>query len=277
MNSSIKPLLLGVALLPPIFAQAGQPVMSEVPRWDGGYGYQVFQERRESSQLMDGSRELANSNGLNYEKNITHIEGVYTWKKWIRATLKIPLVNQTRTLLDDQGNVISQRGTGNDDITLALPLKYYINRPRSSGNYSVTPQVRFGGDDGDPYKISDGSTDFGLSVGWEYETTDLVLGLGAGYWFESAAGKKDDWSLHTEIGWNFHERGSLRWETDYKKDPNKYLWVGSGPILAWNFNDTVIARIEYKKEIKAETYFPSNDGIGLTRGDVFRIGVGFVF
>ena len=273
-------LFVGAAVLCSTYsntASAAQPVMSEVPRWDNGYGYQVFQSRRSSDTLMQGDRELANPNGLSYGKNTTNIDGVYTWRKWIRVTLKIPIVDQTRSVLDDQGNVVTQTSKGLDDVTLALPLKYYMNRPGNSGHIGFTPQVRFGGDDSGPYQISDGSTDFGASLGWEYESSSLVLGIGSTYWFESAAGKQNDWSLHGVIGWNFHDRGSLRWETDYKKDPNKYLSVITGPTLAWNFNDVVLARIEYRKEVDAETYFPASDGLGLTRGDVFRIGVGMVF
>ena len=272
--------LLAAALLSSVAvssAFADQPIMNEVPRWDGGYGFQVFGEWRESSQLMDGNRKLANPNGLNYEKNITHIEGVYTWHKWIRATLKIPLVNQNRTVLDAQGNAIRQSSSGNDDIKIALPLKYYMNRPGRSGHVGFTPQVRFAGDDNDPYQISDGSTDFGTSFSWELETANLIFAADISYWFETAAGKENDWSIDTAAGWNFHDRGSLRWETEYKEDPNKYSWLGTGPTLAWNFNDTVIARIELKKAVRERTFYPSSEGIGLTKGDTLRIGVGMVF
>ena len=272
--------LLGAALLCSLSAHsafADQPIMNEVPRWDGGWGYQVFQEWRESNQLMNGNRELNNPDNLNYRKNITHIEGVYTWQKWIRLTMKIPLVTQARTVLDEQGNPARQSSSGNDDIKIALPLKYYINRPGSSGNLSFTPQIRFGGDDSGPYKISDGSTDFGTSFSWEHETANLVFAADYTYWWEQAAGKKNDWSLDTAVGWNFHQRGSLRWETEYRKDPNKYSWLGTGPTLAWNFDDTVIARIELKKAVRERTFYPAADGVGLTKGDTLRIGVGMVF
>ncbi len=123
---------------------ADQPVMNEVPRWDGGYGAQVFQEWRQSDDLMRGGNTLPNPDNLEYEKRITHLEGVYTWTKALRVTLKLPWVDQKRRVMEEDGSVRWQHSQGFDDVKLALPVRKYINQPRSSGHVGVVPQTRFG-------------------------------------------------------------------------------------------------------------------------------------
>ena len=246
--------------------------MNEVPRWDGGYGIQVFQEFRWSDDLMRGSTNLPNPGNLRYEKWITHIEGVYTWRKWIRVTAKLPFVSQERRILGENGMVRTQRNTGFDDVRVALPLRYYINKPRYSGHIGLVPQIRSGGEDDGVYPISDGSTDYGMSATFERETAGIKVSGDMTYWWEQDSKQGDDWSIDIAIGWNFHDRGSINWETEYEEDPGDYEWLGGGPTLFWNFNDVLMARIEYKIALKERT-----DGIGLSRGNSFRIGLGAVF
>lgn len=268
-------LTVGCALLlltPSAFAD--QPIMNEVPRWDGGYGVQVFQEYRWSDDLMRGDRDLPNPDDLKSEKRITHIEGVYTWRKWIRVTAKLPWVDQKRDVLDDNGTVRRQHSAGWDDIKLALPLRKYFNHPRASGNRGIVPQVRFGGDDEDGYRISDGSTDPGLSANFEYETAGLKFGGDVTYWWEQdeGDGAGDEWSIDVGLGWNFLDRGAISWETEYIEEHRAYSWLGGGPTQFWNFNDVVLGRVEYKMALDEEV-----DGEGMARGDSLRVGLGVVF
>lgn len=267
--------LLAIGSLVCLFATsslADQPIMSEVPRWDGGYGFQVFQEYRWSDDLMRGGTDLPNPADLESRKRITHLEGVYTWRKWIRVTAKLPWVDQERDVLGDDGVVRRQTSEGWDDIKLALPLRKYFNLPRSSGNRGIVPQVRFGGDDKGPYRVSDGSTDFGLSANFEYETAGLKFGGDATYWWEQDERAGDEWSIDVGLGWNFHDRGAISWEMEYIDEHRAYSWLGSGPALFWNFNDFVLGRIEYKMALDEKV-----DDVGLSRGESLRVGLGMVF
>ena len=63
MNSFLKDLVIFL-LLCSSHVFSDQPVMNEVPRWDNGYGFQVFQEWRWSDDLKDGNRNFANFNLL---------------------------------------------------------------------------------------------------------------------------------------------------------------------------------------------------------------------
>ena len=251
---------------------ADQPVMSEVPRWDGGYGAQVFYEHRWSDDFMQGRDTFPNPAHLEYEKNITHFEGVYTWEKWIRLTAKYPYVEQKRRVLNADGTAQWQRNSGFDDAKLALPLKKYTNKPRYSGNTGLVPQIRFGGDDDGAYPISDGSTDYGMSATFERETSGIKLSFDTTYWWEQDAKKGDEVSVDIELGWNFHDRGSISWEAEFIKEYDAYEWLGGGPGFFWNFNDVVLGRIEYKfawdETVKGEK---------LARGDAIRVGLGVVF
>ncbi|PCJ60243.1 MAG: hypothetical protein COA79_08715 [Planctomycetota bacterium] len=247
--------------------------MNEVPRWSGGYGFQIFQEFRWSKILKNGRDKINNSDDLFYQKHITHFEGVYTWRKWIRVTLKAPLVYYDYRLPNSSGRVERQTKEGFGNIILAVPLKYYMNKKRWSGHVGFTPQIRFGGNSsGSDNEISDGSTDFGASLSFEKETAFLKIYGGTTYWFEQASGQKDELKLDFGVGWNFHDRGSISFDVDYVDEKEDHQWLGAGFSFFWNFNDIVMARIEYKHAL-----FEYEDRVGITTGNVIRLGIGFVF
>ena len=54
-------------------AQAEQPVFDEMPRWTGGWGYQVLQEYRYENGLYDGNQSLGS--GLDRSAHILHVQG----------------------------------------------------------------------------------------------------------------------------------------------------------------------------------------------------------
>ena len=62
--------------------------MNMMPRWSGGWGYQVHYEHINESDLLLGSNKLVK--GLSERVNLVHLEGVYTWKKEFRITAKPP-------------------------------------------------------------------------------------------------------------------------------------------------------------------------------------------
>ena len=106
--------------LAPTVASAEQPVFGMMPRWANGWGVQSLYE-------------LNVSDDVRY--HALHIEGVYTWARWIRVTYKVPLVLESQI----SGTQKSERGVGVPLI--ALPLKKYFNRDGLSGSWSLTPRI----------------------------------------------------------------------------------------------------------------------------------------
>ena len=116
-------------------AQADDPVMNMMPRWSGGWGFQVHYEYINETDLLIGSRKLFE--GLSEEVNIMHLEGVYTWKKEIRIIAKLPYVlGAERELPDSSGGKLIQKDSGWGDLNLSLPLKKYFNLDGKSGSWT---------------------------------------------------------------------------------------------------------------------------------------------
>ena len=103
---------------------AHQPVMDMAPRWAGGWGFQFRFETLGSDKLLNGE---ASEAGLSHYRKTTWFEGVYTWKRSIRATFKLPYHQiENKYQLFDYGDPMV-KGSGLGDLILALPLKKYFN------------------------------------------------------------------------------------------------------------------------------------------------------
>ena len=247
--------------------------MNEVPRWEDGYGGQVFIEHRWSDNLMSGSTELDNPAGLYENKQITHLEAVYTFKRWLRITGKLPYVRQWRRQADPGGGTSTERNDGFSDLTLALPIKKYTNGWGYSENIGIVPLIRLPISKGSgDYPISDGTTDYGVSLTFERETAVYIVSTGATYWWEQGSSTEETGSIDIDLGWNFNDYGALHWETELERERGGGKWLATGPTLFWNINDFAMARIEYKQVIDERVA-----GVGFTRGNTLRVGVGIVF
>jgi hypothetical protein len=86
-------LALGFLVLPPL--NADQPIMNMMPRWDGGYGFQVRTEHVHRSDLKQG-RDVV---GRGFTEDLTqlHLEGVYTWDRSIRPHSEVALCHRCAT------------------------------------------------------------------------------------------------------------------------------------------------------------------------------------
>lgn len=244
-----------------------------MPRWKNGWGIQFVEEYRKDSDLMSGGKVVAS--GLSEEVHLLHLEGVYTWHKSVRATIKLPLVmDARRELPDGMGGIRVHRDEGIGDATIALPLKRYFNLDGRSGSWTLAPQLRIPLSDKDEYDIYDGVWGQGVSVGYETETSRYIFAIGASSWvFESS--EPFQASANVDIGLNFEANslfGHLRWETDfiYEDDGTEKLYVG--PSLYLKITDKVHMQAMYKNEIHSR-----RNELDHGNSQFAKLGIGFVF
>jgi hypothetical protein len=251
-----------------------QPVMDMAPRWAGGWGFQFRYETLGSNKLLDG--EYSNA-GLSHYRNTTWFEGVYTWKRSIRATFKLPYhqIKNEKQLID-WGDPI-EKGNGLGDLILALPLKKYFNLNRSTGNFGITPQIRLKtGDDSDIIKSKGG---YGLSFSYSAENFSNYQLYDLYGWL------LDDGSsvlgVDVNLGWHpIHKNETnsglfLMWDGTFQmksdKDGNSDVRLFTGPIAVL-YRGGIMGRIDVK--------FPVSESVeraSLSQGIMVQTGIGFVF
>jgi len=250
---------------------ADQPIMNMMPRWNGGYGFQIISEHINRRDLLDGDQSLGSDLYENIHK--LNVEGVYTWDKSIRLTAKIPyIVNAERTVLDQSGEVERQTYSGFGDLTLALPLKKYFNEDGYSGSWTFTPQLRIPtGSENNDYTLPDRAWATGVQLGYEVETSRWFFSTGVSLWEVYST---DPFEFHTnlDIGVNFLDRGQFLIETDYHWEDDRTRYLTIGPALYWRFSDTTHSRLEWK-----QTVSDYRGTIDHGNSTMVRVGVGWVF
>lgn len=184
--------------------QAHQPVMDMAPRWQGGWGVQLRHEHRFSNSLLRGDKKVANPQGRRRTVNTTWLEGVYTFKRELRLTAKLPWVDQRRVSVAG-GAPTTQTGSGIGDAILGLQLKHYFNRAESTGNIGMTPSIRVPtGSTNAGYPVGDGSWDVGISTSFSTETSQLYQFYDLFYWHnakgERGMNRGDEVGLDVNIG-----------------------------------------------------------------------------
>ena len=83
--------------------------------------------------------------------------------------------------------------------------------------------------------------------------------------------------LHTtlDFGYNFETKkanGSVFWETDFHYEDDESKTLSTGPAFYFNHNDTIHSRIEWKFDL-----FDHQGILDHGNGDVFKVGIGWVF
>ena len=116
--SLLSILLVTLASLVCIEAQAEQPIFDEMPRWNDGYGLQILQEFVQKPVFLDGSDAIPGD--FDESRQILHQQGVYTWEKAIRLTAKVPFLLKGRRSSPD-GDEQERASIG--DVKLTLPSK----------------------------------------------------------------------------------------------------------------------------------------------------------
>ncbi len=287
MKSSIVIFML-IAVVP---AYAHQPVMDMAPRWADGFGFQLRHEYFGSDNLRQGSDKTVNVFGIERFVDTTWLEGVYTFDRSVRVTIKIPYVDQRRIKLINGGSV-KQTASGIGDVVLGLPLKRYKNHGSTTQNYGITPSIRIptGKNSGD-FPISDGSWDVGLSVSYAWENPRIYQLYDLYYW-KQGSGKRgmqsgDSWGLDVNVGlhpWHDNDKNAgifALWDISAHHDeaPNSLNLttasggdrVHTGPVFIY-YRDNFMVRAEIKM-----LAYERVEGISTSRGNEYSLAIGFTF
>lgn len=278
--------MLGLIAIP---AMAHQPVMDMAPRWQNGWGFQIRHEFYDADKLFDGDSEIPNVSSRDKTINTTWLEGIYTFRREVRLTFKLPAVNQTRTLIRN-GVSVRESGSGVGDLIIGLPLKRYQNNANSTGNIAFTPSIRLPtGSTRDRFAVGDGSTDIGLSFSASFEKADLYQYYDLFYWANGDGDKGihpgNEWGVDVNIGWHpYHdnERNTgvfLMFDLSARHQSRGQDTAGItggdrlsfGPVFVW-YRGGMMLRAEYKTPL-----YEKLKGVQLSRGNEFSIGIGFVF
>lgn len=283
---------LGVVVLAWLGSAAAwshQPVMDMAPRWEGGFGFQVRHEFRVTDELLDGRDEISNPLGRERRVHKTWLEAIYTYKREVRMTLKIPWVDQERDA-NVGGQVVSQSGRGIGDAIFAVPLRKYWNLEASTFNLGLTPQLRAPtGSTRDSYPVGDGSWDMGLSASasWEDPLWYTLVDLFA---WRNGSGRRgidegDEFGLDINLGIHPYHDNARNLGAFLMLDVEGRIQdrgvdtggttggsrVSVGPILVL-YKDNVMLRGEVK--------FPVHErvaGVQLSRGILYQLGLGVTF
>lgn len=283
-------LAAGLALMIPV-VHAHQPVMDMAPRWADGFGFQIRQVYFGSDELRFKGSEADNPLGIERYVDATWLEGVYTFDRSIRTTIKIPYLQQRR-IRNNNGIPTSQSNSGLGDIIIGLPLKRYNNDGAMTENWGLTPSVRIptGNHSGD-FPLSDGSVDIGLSLSYSSETPSFYQ-LYDLYFWKQGSGRRDMqsgdvWGLDINLGlhpWHDNDTNAglfTMWDVSVRHEdpPNAFNLttatggdrVQTGPVLVY-YRNSFMARAEFK--FLAYEHF---DSFGSSRGNEFSLAIGYAF
>ena len=252
---------------------ADEPIMNMMPRWSGGWGYQFIQEyRHESDLLLGDNKEYP---GFSEDVHLLHLQGVYTWHKSIRATVKVPWVlDARRDMPDGGGGKKVEHDSGIGDATVALPLKKYFNLDGRSGSWSFKPMLRVPLSGDDEYEIYDKGWGNGLGLAYEFETARWHIHTSTSGWLYHDNEPFESYSS-LDIGYNFEafgSNGTVLWETDFHYEDDGSETLSAGPAVYWNINDTSHLRLEWKHD-----FYDRQGVLDHGNGNTFKFSLGFVF
>ena len=270
-------------------AAAHQPVMDMAPRWEDGFGFQVRHEWRHADDVIDRGGKAPNPDGGERRVHTTWFEGIYTFQREVRATFKIPYVDQERDASLD-GRIVRQSGRGIGDAIFALPLRKYWNLEKSTMNVGLTPQLRVPtGSTSDSYPVGDGSWDMGLSASFSSESFTWYTLLDVFYWNNtpgsSGIHRGNELGVDLNLGYHvFHDPTRnlggfvmLDAEARYESRGNDTAGttgghrVTVGPVLVGYWQNWML-RGEMKIPLRERAFDTQ-----LSRGVLFNVGLGVTF
>tara|TARA_B110000438_G_C15798680_1_gene644038 strand:+ start:1061 stop:1906 length:846 start_codon:yes stop_codon:yes gene_type:complete len=267
--------VLGTLLVAPAtFAET--PVMSMVPRWDYGYGWQVFYKWQDADEILNGTDSIANPLGLSSSLHTAEFGGVYTWDRSLRIVGTLPYHRAEKTTIEN-GTAVTQTDEGFGNLKLAFPIRKYYNGKGFSGNISLNPRIELPtGDEDSPIGFSDGSTDWGIGISAKRETPNYIIGGGITYWLEGADNRGNRIDADAKIGFipTTSTQVTLEFDFDHHYDDggSGYTRLRGGPALFWWIDKTILFKVGYNFNL-----YEKRQNSSLGGGDEFRIGIGMAY
>lgn len=228
-------------------ALAHQPVMDMAPRWAGGYGFQLRMESLTRNDLEKDGIPLENPLGLKSESLITWMEGIYTFRRGLRMTFKLPYIDRETRVLKG-GQLVEQNVSGLGDLILGFPLKRYFNYPNYSGNIAITPSFRLpAGSTSPTSRLGRGTVDYNLSASVSVEMFKLYTYLDLFSWF------------NTEGSDGVRKGNLIGFDLDLGVHPYHNYLCNLGSFLMVGFS----GRHEFKDKLSTEELVPNSGELRL--------------
>ncbi len=263
--------------------------MDMAPRWAHGYGFQIRHESYGSDTLLSGASKVNNLFDRENDIRITWLEGIYTFRREVRVSVKIPYVDHRRTVIRN-GAPVKQSGSGLGDVIIGAPLKRYTNHATGTRNIAFTPSIRLPtGSTSGAYPVGDGSTDLGVSFSASFEKADLYQYYDLFFWKngngDRGINEGDELGIDVNIGWHpYHDNvknegvflmldASLRYQARGRnlEGTTGGKRVSMGPVFVY-YRDGIMFRAEYKFPVYEDVFDTQ-----VSRGPELNIGIGFVF
>jgi hypothetical protein len=207
----------------------------------------------------------------------------------VRASIKIPWVDQSRTVL--RGGVpVKEKSSGLGNIILGVPLKRYANEASYTTNIAFTPSLRIptGKTSGD-FPVGDGSWDVNLSLSKSTEAAGLYQYYDLFYWINNKGkrgieegnqlGFDANIGIHpyhnnvtntgvllmADVSARYQERGQ---DTSGTTGGTR---VSIGPVLVL-YRDNLMFRAEFKSPVYEKVFDTQ-----ISYGSEVNVGIGITF
>jgi hypothetical protein len=289
MLNMYKKLIILLALIFSNISYAHQPVMDMAPRWENGYGFQLRNETYISDTLLQQDSEQATFVPVKSRTTKFWLEGVYTYKRWLRFTFKLPVIKQLK-IVGENKSPVKKSSYEVGDLIVAVPLKLYKNLESTTQNIAFTPSLRIPtGDTKSELPTTNGSFDVGLSFSKSIESEKFYQLYDIFYWLNTQGekGHSEGNELGLDINWGYHPYhdnstnqgifvmldllARYKAKGTFVNSLNGGLGVHTGPILVV-YSDNIMFRGSFNFPL-----YERLEGLQFSRGLVFNLGIGFVF
>lgn len=224
------------AMLLPTITLAGElPVMDSIPRWDEGFGVEVYHERYGSDKLMRGSHEIANPLGLKQGTEETWLQAIYYPVKEYGLYTKLPYIDHYKDKAIGTTAKYRRSDEGFGDMEVGGVLRHFWNMPASTADITFAPQLRLPtGDTGGELPVGDGSVDLGFKLNGKWEDYTHMLMTGVDYWHNSQGSRGIDQGdeVKAHLMYGYHVYLIPQEQFGFFLIPNiEAMWEGSGRDL----------------------------------------------
>ncbi len=273
MKLRLTLVLISVVLVSHQSALAEQPIFDEMPRWKGGWGIQALQEFRTQSGLYSDNELI--SEDAHIEAHLFHLQGVYTWDKSIRLSIKAPFVIGAQRTIKTGGQPSRATSRGVGDVTVGLPLKRYFNLDGRSGNWGLTPQIKIPTAPAQAFDLYAREFGSGLTVGYGTETYQYLGHIWVtGYYFFGDT--PANVFIEADVGRNYQlgsKNGHIKLLTNTRINEDGEVSFALGPIVYYRITDLWHAQLRTMHDLYRHTVGPLRFG----KQHSYRLGLAVVF